>query len=567
MTSHEMTPCGRARAVLVLRDGRVARAVMTWVVVWAVACGPDTAKPKRRVLRVVGDVRFKRGTLAHVRRVVAPLANRILQALGVGTFRFELSVVSIDAATSQDLSVVVSDCSADGAVLAAMISAGSGIRLPEDLVITAQLASPEGHLAAVGSLHAKLAAATAHTSVRRFVHCLDSDGSRSALCPRQLQQDCDALRQTNRALQTIAVRDVAELLPAVLDEGEIALASLQRGFYTEGAATVLEEGPFAKAVGLLRRGNGKRFWQALEYRLLEGDSEGARELLGAYADYHRKREVYPSGIGDKLSKVLRSLPPSERRRLIRFPLLPFKQCLSLGMLAGQSDESDAVRWIDAALGRHTGGRDLKVSATAEGDQRDLAASAEAAVRTVLWAISAETLDRKIGLPLDCARASYSLDEMTVPSHDAFWEVLSSFYVHSARRSGLVSLPAEEDMVAAEAYRLLNDAFARDGGAKAAESLARTGIHSGLCLVLHRLADQLKHELKARHVDRVLREAVDPFNYTEKIEFMRALVARVADQLPPEIRARPVEDLVEGRDVLVQALVRGTDRIIEAFRGL
>ena len=85
------------------------------------------------------------------------------------------------------------------------------------------------------------------------------------------------------------------------------------------------------------------------------------------------------------------------------------------------------------------------------------------------------------------------------------------------------------------------------------------------MILQAFADHLKEKLKFRYVDRVLKEAVDPLDPQGKVEFMRALMEHMGNQLPPDVRGRPPEDFVEQRDALIRTYVQSRDRVAVSVR--
>jgi hypothetical protein len=195
------------------------------------------------------------------------------------------------------------------------------------------------------------------------------------------------------------------------------------------------------------------------------------------------------------------------------------------------------------------------------------AHVQAAVRHVLNEISADSFAKKIGGQIDQARSTFPLPYISVGSHREFHEICTSFYRHLLAHTEILPVSANDDLVAAEAFRLLNEASIEYGGVRAAEAEALRPTHGGMRLFLDRMTDQLKKELFYKHADRVLKEAIDPLSYRRQVEFMRAFVAHLGDQLPEDVRTRPVEDFIERREELVKHVVHLLDRLADAFRGI
>lgn len=569
MENSHTASLGRAKTVLVARGGDREIAVLSWVLARAAPLPSGrVGHDQQDNVRVVGVVQFDEAVLARIQELLAPLANRILNSLRQASCRFELSVANVDAASSQDLNMIVSGFSADGAILLAMVAAGLEASVREDVVTTASIASPEGHAAAVGALGAKIAAAQNDPSVRRLVYAsLDGDGSLSALAPNERDRSVRALVAARHSLETLAIADVGDLFPLVFDDFAVVLASLRQGYFADPDRPESDSGPVARVVRFLRADNVRRFSATLERCLFEGNNAAIRELLSAYVAHHVRSQAYPSTLGALLQQLLNVLPSTTRRHLITFPLVPLKQCLALGMLADPDECNDVLQLIDAASGRHLNEMEAAVHTAEVGDSLGADARARREVDRVLSLISHDTLCRKFDIPLDLARETYPLERITAKTHEDFSDQVCSFCLHLLRRSALAPIPADRVMLAAEATRLLNAAFAQEGGERAAEAESRNPTRGGMRMVCDRMTDRMKEETKYKYVDRILKEAVDPFDANQKVVFMRAVLDHVGDQLPSDVRSRPVEDFVEHRDHLIRSYVRSTDRLAESFRSV
>jgi hypothetical protein len=569
MRTRNLASQSRVKTVLVFGGGRNAPAVLSWISARAIVCGQDLETlPEEQLVCVRGPVSLSKQTLDHVRNTIGPLVNRMLRLLDQPPCRYELSIANIGPASCQDLGAAVTGFSADFSILVAMLAAVLKVEVHEDVVMTGHIASTDGDAAPVRSLDAKIAAVRTDPAITRFVHSNPRDDlAMSMHAPLEHDRNVQALIAAERRLETVAVRNVGELLPAVLDEGEIALGSLRTGFFSDPALVGSGSGPVARAVRHLGGDNTRRFWQAMEGALFEGDSDRARELLNAWVGYHIRTRRYPSGFGAGLRQLILCVPPAARRQRITFPLLPVRRCLALGLLGTDGDEEDIAILIDASLGRHLNASGTSGTDTDGVGDPPTAAGPIETVHRVLEAISDESLTQKIGAPLDTARVTCPQDGVTAHSHEEFMDVITAVYRHMVWHSRLVLIPPDDEMMAAEAQHLLEEAFARYGGGRAAEAEARSPTHGGLRLVIDRMADHLKEELKFRYVDRVLKEAVDPLDPQGKVEFMRALMEHMGNQLPPDVRGRPPEDFVEQRDALIRTYVQSRDRVAESFRGV
>ncbi len=202
-----------------------------------------------------------------------------------------------------------------------------------------------------------------------------------------------------------------------------------------------------------------------------------------------------------------------------------------------------------------------------GEEKSTSSGAEAALDAVLSEISAETLAQKIGMPIDAARAAYALETVTVESNQAFNDTIAAFHLHVLRHTSASPAPVDSEAIADEALSLLGRAFINKGGENAARAEARFGVHGGLRLVLNVMTEQMKTEQQAKRVSRVLRDAVDPLDWDDRVAFMAALLERIGSQLPPELRNRSPRVYARQYDVIVQAYVNSLDRVKELFRTL
>ncbi|MBL7223989.1 MAG: hypothetical protein ISS72_09050 [Candidatus Brocadiae bacterium] len=500
----------------------------------------------------------------HLGGTVLPLVRRIVRGLGLKPTGFELSVTNLGAASTLDVGLEVSGFSADAAVTLAALSAALKLPLPQDAIVTGHVASPEGELRPVRSIPRKLAAAAANEGVRRFVcPALDADRSVEELAPNEWQRIADATSGERGNVRIIAVTDIAELLSAVVDDEALVRAALSSGFFgheTDGC----NGSPADRAIASLAARHEERFLGVVDAHLLAGRVPDVHALLRLRCRFQCQRRRYPSGLGRHLLELMSSLPPALRRIKGWFPLVPLAQCLRLCTLAARGDHEDVQRLLDAVHGRLPA-RDSP--ARTRGEAPSPPASAAAAVDAVIAEISAETLAEGIGLPIDSARAAYVLPDATIDSYDDFHELIVGFHLALLRRTSVPLDPADSHGAAAEAYALLERAFADHGGPEAAWAEARHGTRGGARFVLDAMTEQLKSEHRARHVGRVLKEAVDPLDWDERVAFMAALLERLAPHLPAGLRSAPPERFARHYEAIARAYVRSLDPVTQLLRRL
>lgn len=302
----------------------------------------------------------------------------------------------------------------------------------------------------------------------------------------------------------------------------------------------------------------------LQRQLMEGHIAQAVELLVARAEFQIARREYPSGFGLDLLQLLRSLPPAIRRLKVKFPLLPMSRCLELANLAAESDHPDVQLLLDAASGRTGGAASRQESvppATSGSDPQ------RAALDAVVSQINAEALAERISRPIDTARACYNMDSVTVEDHEQFNAVVAAFHLHLLRHRNLVAASTDEEAVRADALALLECAFDRSGGYRAAYAESRDAVAGGLRFVLDSMTDQFKREEQAKDINRVLKDALDPLDWQAKVQFVAALMNRLAEHLPPDLSRRPAGELACHYEILARAYVQSIDQVKQAFRRL
>jgi len=196
----------------------------------------------------------------------------------------------------------------------------------------------------------------------------------------------------------------------------------------------------------------------------------------------------------------------------------------------------------------------------------MASDDASAVDVVVSEISANRLATDVCLPIDAARAAYALPEATTDSYDEFHGVIASFYAAVLRRAYPHTAASTED-VAADAHSLVERAFVRSGGFEAAWAEARHGTQGGLRFVLDAMTQQLRTEQQAKRINRVLKTAIDPLDWTQRVAFVAALLARLSPNLPDDIRSQPPERFARHYEAIAQAYAESLDRVSDLLQRL
>ena len=548
--------------VLVFGAGDDARAVISTVVVQT-----QEFDPGERV-RFIGPVTLGEQTARHFNDMLVPIVDAIGDQLGIVQKSFDLSIVNPGAASASDLGVEITGFSADVPMLLAMLSATFSLSIANDMVTTGHVASCNGDVGVVKALPAKIKAALEDKSIRHFVYpALDADSSLAALSPLETEKAKIAVINARSKLKLTAVSNVANLAKAVFTNEAIIMASLHESFFSVDSSKWHQADPVSLVVRLLTEENDIRFWSVLERYLHAGESEKAKALVLARSQFHIRNRTYPKEFGRKLIQLLRSLPPAIRRLKIGFPLLPALVCVRLSQFATESDADDIGLLYNAAAGNGIWTEPAAIrkaySCAQTTDQNN-----QVAVDAITSEIDSSALARAVDMPIDTARATYMLDSLTVESSEQFYDCISAFYLHLQRHVNSPSESLDREAVRAGAIAEIDKAFFNRGGHRAAMHEACEPVHGGMKFILDCMTEQFKIERRSKHINRVIKEALNPMEPDAQVSFVRALLQRLAAHLPPEIVSGPPERFAKNDDelkVLVMTYVQSLDRIAEVFR--
>lgn len=550
---------GQASAVLVFADTDNAVAVTTTMLA--------SALPNRRYRRLswTGAVRFDRRTRRHVARVVLPVIDAIGQALGLEDGSFELSATNVGAASTIDANICVTGMSADLPIFLAMLSAYLKLPVPSDVVSTGHIASRAGDVRTVSHIPAKLRAATESRGVRIFV-CpdVDADASMEALLQEEREDVAASLRQARGDMRVVPVSDLLELLKAVLSSSAVVLGGLRAGFYGHRAA-VTADGNLPERMGAyLAKVATEGLDSVVGEAFLAADNEALQSLLDSWARYHIRRGEYPTTGGAWLRGLLSAVPPATRRLKLDYPLLDAGLRDSLLDLAPACSIRDAAL-LHATVTDRSSAIDTSRIRTAVRPNADV--RGHDALGTLLDEISAKSLTERISLPVDAARASYVLDTVLVRSADEFFETTSAFYYHLLKRLDAVGSGSTAGDLMPEAHDVIEEAFRREGGVRAAVVEGMEGTSGGMRLVLDRMTELVKSRKREQYVCYALGQALDPLDYDGQVALMRSLLNRIRADLPPDLAEAPPERFARCYDTVVRAYAQSIDDVGTVLRAM
>lgn len=545
---------GQAKIALVFGGADNRKAILSKVTVRA------RVRQKSRSLAFTGPVKFAESTAMHITSVILPIVDCVLESLAVTPKTFEVSVMNIGATACHDLAIEVSGLSGDLPVTLAMLSAALRMPIRDDFVATGHIASTRGDIVAVKGIPAKLAAAIAEKSIKRFIYGrLEEDRSLDVLSPHEKETSITAVMRACNDIDTRSVSGLDELITDVFSEHDTLTASLKNGFFHIPHEASAAGDPVSRTIDLLMGQNEARLWQLLQRDFMTSECDRAVSLLDTYAASFLRRRQYPPGFGGKLLRSMCAMPPVIRRLKLTYPLLDFGRCAQLVRLAGPSDFADVPILFDAVRGKVVGGggpepvsHESLETAVSESDPFD----------TIAAQIDELTLARKFAIPVDSARASYVLASSTVASYDEFIGIVESFFVHlqTYTNAGTPAVP-DAECVADRAMALLNETFRSHGGAQAAYAQARDGTEGGIRAVLDAMTEQYKTRLQADHVAVVLEKAVAAMSWPDRIRFTQAAMNRLRPFLPAEIRDEPPERFARQAADIAKAYVRSTSPML------
>ncbi len=556
---------GRAKAVIVGDGGESGQAAIA-----AITC--QIASPKRRARATFsGCVDFQQNVRQHIRTAIIPLADRILEGLGLAPPNCELAMVNPGFASASKLPLRVSGFSADVPMLLSMLSAALDLPLAGHVVSTGHIASPEGDISMVRDLAQKIEAAAVDPAVQLFVcPALDRDASLQAFTPRQWEEARGAVARWKGEIRIVQVRDIAALLESAFDSANVVMASLRRGFFEAPPGPEPADTPVGRAIRFLTQGNNERFWQVLEESLIDEKKPLSKALLAARARWQIERGAYPRDLGHDLLALVATLPTHLLRRKGLLPLLPMKLCIRLSQFASPDDYED-VRYLDRAVHgegfrkRPMNPVERPPSTTKDNGRKN--GAIEARLQWTLSQLDKKTMAAEIGSAIDGARLCFLPASVSVDSDEEFYQTIHRFYAHLLRHIGEISGSAHNDSLADAAHDLLRAAYWREGGIEAALAEARWPVKGGMRRVLDMMTDRFKGERTEKRINRALKESLDPLSWTDRVAFARCFLRRIEPDLPEELSAKKAEQCAHHHQELVRAYADSMENLKDALRRL
>jgi len=553
-------PYGRANMVIVFHEGTGGKAVITRIV------AKRRESPTKTSIRFYGPAVFSKNVAKHIKEVVYPVVDTVLDLLNIQGNGFDISVSNLGAASSNDVGIDIHGYSMDLSILVSMLSAATGAPVRKNIVFTGHIANTDGSVRMVSGIPEKAAAVINDPDTDTLIYPdIDGDLSMGELSPKEKERIEGALCQVKNRIRPIAVSDVGDLVKVAFTERDILVASLKKGFFKLHEREFKSDHPIEKAASHFTHGLEPNFWNQLYTDLTQGRSQDAHGLMAVFADFFIRNKAYPPKGGQNLFRVVASLPPETRQLKVRFPLLPMSRCIQLFRFAAESESEDVWMFLKACSGDRASEPSSSPQIGSMETTREM--KEDQSLETIISEIDSDSLAHSITMKIDNARSSYSMDTVVVPSHEDFCDVIASYFTHLSRHMHGFSGPVDMDATGAESIEILEKAFANKGGFQAALAEARHATNGGMRYVLDVFTEQYKGEQIEKHVSRIFKLALDPLDWDRKVIFMESVIERLKDILPREIAIQPAEQFADHFEPIVRALVHSRDQLTSIFRTL
>jgi hypothetical protein len=555
-----------------VRAGRI-KAVTTFTsagryvgVITEIIASTATGGQQERI-RFSGPVTLDDRASKQVHATLIPIIDQISSLLGLPAKNFEISGVNLGSAASLDRGVGISGLSADLPILIALLSAALEVAIRQDVAATGHIASTEGDIRPVKGIPQKIEAAVSAPGVSAIlIPALDKDRSFEVLTPGEYHSAMESVVRHKGDIRIHMCEDLLDAFKVMMPEDAVTIGSLKAGFFKSLVSRQSTGSSVHRAAGYLTEENEKRFWQAVGHSLLSHEVKKAHESLQVYGDFHVRLKTYPPYFGEKLSRLVISLPGSVRRLKRIFPLVPMDLCIGLSQLAGPGDHRDLRELFKAAFGEGF----EKFPATQPNPEKMPEATpddAEALLDDMLAEIRDETLARTIGRPLDEARGRYISSLVTVTDGFEFNEAITAFYTHLFQHTASPAGHADTDALSAAAIDLVEKAFQNEGGYKAALAEGHQGINGGMRKVFDAMTEYLKEEEKQKHIAMVLKKAIDSKDWDAKVRLMKIFVERVRPELPDDLKDMSPKQLASRWDVVIRHYAESRKHVADLLRRL
>lgn len=164
------------------------------------------------------------------------------------------------------------------------------------------------------------------------------------------------------------------------------------------------------------------------------------------------------------------------------------------------------------------------------------------LNTILAELDEENIGKKVYLPHSRRREDYPMSKLTIQDYQEFRREIGNYYTHqtgATAPSGNASIArwkAEGD-----AEDIVENAYARVGGAKGACQMAQKGINGGMKPVIDAIFTAIVRVEEERFVDDILRKHISPLIFPEQIEIAQQFIDQFGKHLSV---GKPIKSAME-----------------------
>jgi hypothetical protein len=190
------------------------------------------------------------------------------------------------------------------------------------------------------------------------------------------------------------------------------------------------------------------------------------------------------------------------------------------------------------------------------------------IEALLEEINERTITKKVGIPNDEARISFTLKKNTVDNFDQFSRIIGDYYNHHftqcvSRGNGL---PISE--ASSRAKEILEREYRRrNGDVVTAFNDAHDGDNGGLRVVIDTIAESIKAEAVERYIRDVFDRHVAPNSWDKKVEIVRQFINQTRAGIDPSINQDQPEEYAHNYQKLIRSYVNGLKGTSTIFKSL
>jgi len=542
---------GKTKTAILVKETGKPIAIITEIFAQAVA-----ANSEKRIT-FCGPVNLDNKTISHLETVILPIVDNISRSLGLPPKSFLISISNVGASATKGVGLNITGFSADVPLFLSMLSASMQASLRQDLIATGHIASLAGDIVPVLGIPAKIDAAIASGDIAEFLFPdIENDLSATLLMPRaDFIEAKKSFYDHKGQIKLTTIEDIHDALKSFFTEESIVMAALGQGFFDTKPDIKDDDNPLSISIEFLLADNEGRFWETTKDYLFRHEAEKAKSIIKSFIDYHLARKRYPQYFGEQLYRLAMSLPPLVRRLDGLFPLMPVDKCIALSHYAAPTDHVDVQMLFKlASIEEFTKIMDTMTSETEESASGE--DSEDQVVRKILFELSDVKLAKKIGLPLDEARAFYPMSAVTVKDASEFNQMITSFYIHIMRHTQSPEGHVSWEAASSEAIDRVEDSFRRMGGYNTALAEAKTGTKGGLRHVFDVMTESEKSVKIGKYITMVMKEAIDSLDWEAKVRLAKHIQNKYGRYLPDSFRVKQPEQIAHRLEEAMRLLTEG-----------